>query len=79
MTAPAPHDCEFPVLPPHSILDPGPCECGTTYLGHIAEQYAARAGLVVVDPADLRAALTAKGALPDDVYDRLSSAAGMTP
>ena len=49
-----PHHCEFPVLPPHSLADPGPCECGKTYLAQIAEQRAAEAGLVVVDPEDLR-------------------------
>lgn len=74
----APHRCEFPVLPPHSIADPGPCECGKTYLAEIARQRAAEAGLAVVDPEDLRAALTAKGPLPDALYDRLAAAAGVT-
>lgn len=77
-TQPNPHRCEFPVLLPHSIADPGPCECGKTYLAQIAEQRAAEAGLAVVDPEDLRAALTAKGPLPDGVYDRLAAAAGVT-
>lgn len=49
--APPPHKCSFPVQPPRgSFTDPGPCECGTTYLGGIAREAAARAGLVVVDP-----------------------------
>lgn len=69
--------CEFPVLPPYSLADPGPCECGKTYLAQIAEQRAAEAGLVAVDPEDLRTALTANGTLPDGVYDRLCAAAGM--
>jgi hypothetical protein len=45
-----PHHCEFPVLPPHSIMTSGPCDCGRTYLASIAEQRAAEAGLVAVRP-----------------------------
>jgi hypothetical protein len=78
MTTSAPHKCAFPHTPPHSVRHPGPCECGKTYLAEIARQRAAEAGLAVVDPADLRAALTAKGPLPDGVYDRLAAAAGVT-
>lgn len=33
-------------------------------------------GMVTVSREDLRAALTATGVLPDDVYDRLMAAAG---
>ena len=36
------HYCEFPVLPPHSILDPGPCECGKTYLASTTTSPAGR-------------------------------------
>lgn len=44
---------------------------------HAARRWAAEAGMVLVDPEDLRAALTSNGVLPDEVYDRLCAAAGM--
>lgn len=87
---PDPHECEFPVARPYSVAKPGPCECGSTYLAEIARQRATEAGLVVVDPEDLRVLMrlaedyAGRDPLhlpPDDscreALDRLAAAAGM--
>lgn len=42
-----------------------------------ARRAAAYAGMALVDPRDLQAALRARGTLANGVYDRLSAAAGM--
>jgi hypothetical protein len=59
-------------------MNPGPCECGKTYLASIAEQKASEAGLAVVDPEDLRAVLAViddRDALRDDLTPRQDRAA----
>jgi hypothetical protein len=52
----APHACEFPCQPPEgSPLAPGDClVCGKTYALDVAQKRAAEAGMVLVDPEDLR-------------------------
>jgi hypothetical protein len=78
-TQTAPHAHQFPCQPPDGdLLAPGDClVCGKPYAVDVAEKRAREAGLAVLDPRDVAAVLTAKGPLPNALYDRLCAAAGM--
>ena len=58
-TETAPHAHQFPCQPPEGdLLAPGDClVCGKPYAVDVAEKRAAEAGMALVDPEDLRAAV----------------------